>query len=82
MAVAALTPSAAPASAATIQLAQAALRRGEVLPDAYRGQVVTDYERWRLRRPPTGYAWYRVGNQFVLASMSTGVIFDIVDVNG
>lgn len=74
----------APAAARPAELAQAgpALRRGDVLPDAYRGQIVTDYERWRLRRPPSGYAWYRVGNQFVMASMATGVIFDIVDANG
>jgi Ni/Co efflux regulator RcnB len=55
------------------------LKRGDVLPEAYRSQVVTDYQRWRLRRPPEGYAWYRVGAQFVLASMTTGVIFDVVE---
>ena len=69
---------------ASIQLAQAGLsiKRGERLPDAYRGQIVSDYDRWHLRRPPSGYAWYRVGDYFVLASMSTGIIFDIVSVNG
>jgi Ni/Co efflux regulator RcnB len=66
------------------QIAQASssLHRGDVLPDAYRGQIVSDYERWHLRRPPSGYAWYRVGAQFVMASMATGIIFDIVDANG
>ena len=54
------------------------LRRGDRLPDEYRNQVVYDYERWRLRRPPSGYAWYRVGDAFVLASTSTGVIFEVV----
>jgi hypothetical protein len=76
----------APAASATLipQLAQAgpSLRRGDMLPEAYRDQVVADYERWHLRRPPSGYAWYRVGNQFVMASMTTGIIFDIVDANG
>jgi hypothetical protein len=85
-AAAALWPAAAMAIltiAPSPALAQAGgLKRGDVLPDAYRGQVVSDYERWHLRRPPTGYAWYRVGGQFVMASMSTGVIFDIVDANG
>ena len=72
------------AASPAVQLAQAgpSLRRGDVLPDAYRGQVVADYERWHLRRPPSGYAWYRVGSQFVLASTATGIIFDIVDANG
>jgi Ni/Co efflux regulator RcnB len=76
----------APALAAPsdVQIAQAApsLRQGEKLPDAYRNQIVYDYDRYHLRRPPSGYAWYRVGDLFVLASMSTGVIFDVVGANG
>jgi hypothetical protein len=81
LAVIAPAASLATPSPPPMRLAQASgtLRRGDKLPDAYRSQVVTDYERWHLRRPPDGYAWYRVGNQFVLASMATGVIFDIVD---
>ena len=67
------------APAEALAQAAGALKRGDVLPDAYRGQIVTDYQRWRLRRPPDGYAWYRVGAQFVMASMATGVIFDVVD---
>ena len=67
------------APTAAIAQANGGLKRGDILPEASRGQVVSDYQRWRLRRPPEGYAWYRVGGQFVMASMATGVIFDIVD---
>ncbi len=79
-----LAGSTASAAGPVAQLAQAGpnLKRGDVLPDAYRGQVVADYDHWHLRRPPSGYAWYRVGDRFVLASTTTGVVFDIVDVRG
>jgi Ni/Co efflux regulator RcnB len=39
--------------------------------------VVGDYGRYHLRRPPFGYRWVQVGNQFMLVSSSTGLIFDV-----
>lgn len=56
----------------------AAWRRGAQLPPYYRGYVVNDYYRYRLRPPPRGYAWYRVGNDYLLAAIATGLIFDII----
>lgn len=56
----------------------AAWRRGSNLPPYYRGYVVRDYERYRLRRPPAGYAWYRVGDDYLLAGIASGIIFDII----
>jgi Ni/Co efflux regulator RcnB len=56
----------------------AAWRRGARLPPYYQGYVVNDYGRYRLRPPPRGYAWYRVDNDYLLASIATGVIFDII----
>jgi Ni/Co efflux regulator RcnB len=53
-------------------------RRGGYLPDAYRGGVVDDYQRYRLRAPPRGYAWVRVGGGFALVSLDDGRIFDMV----
>ncbi len=53
-------------------------RRGGYLPPYYSGYVVNDYARWRLRRPPRGYYWYRTGDDFVLAAIASGMIFDIV----
>ena len=31
-----------------------------------------------LRQPPRGYAWYRVGNDYLLAAIASGIIFDII----
>jgi len=52
-------------------------RRGGYLPDSYRGGVVNDYRRYRLRPPPAGYNWVRVGAGFALVS-EDGRIFDMV----
>lgn len=52
---------------------------GAYLPDSYRGSVVEDYRRYRLRPPPQGYAWVRMGNGFALVSTADGRIFDRVD---
>ncbi|MEH6677703.1 RcnB family protein [Phenylobacterium sp.] len=56
-----------------------AWRRGAVLPPQYRGYVVHDYHRYRLRPPPRGYAWHRVGNDYLLAAVATGIIFEIIN---
>ncbi|MBU4434716.1 MAG: RcnB family protein [Alphaproteobacteria bacterium] len=58
-------------------------RRGSYLPSYYRGgdYVVHDYGRYRLRPPPRGYYWYRTGNDYVLAAIATGLIFDVI-ING
>jgi Ni/Co efflux regulator RcnB len=56
----------------------AAWRRGSSLPPYYRGYVVNDYHRYHLRQPPRGYAWYRVGDDYLLAAIASGIIFDII----
>lgn len=55
-----------------------AARRG-FAPDSYRGGVVDDYRRYRLRPPPQGYDWVRMGNGFALVERGSGRIFDRVD---
>jgi Ni/Co efflux regulator RcnB len=55
------------------------VRRGGYLPPAVRGGVVGDYGRYRLRPPPRGYTWMRVGNALVLMNMATGQIFDVIE---
>lgn len=56
----------------------ASWRRGAALPPYYRGYVVNDYYRYHLRQPPRGYAWYRVGDDYLLAAIASGIIFDII----
>jgi Ni/Co efflux regulator RcnB len=38
-----------------------------------------DYGRYHLRRPPYGYEWRRVGDNYVLAAIATGLIADMVN---
>lgn len=53
-------------------------RRGGFLPPDYRGAMIYDYGRYRLRPPPPGYAWYRVGDDYLLVSLLNGLIFDVI----
>jgi Ni/Co efflux regulator RcnB len=53
-------------------------RRGGYLPDTYRGGVVDDYRAYRLRPPPRGFAWVRVGSGFALVDMADGRVYDMV----
>ena len=57
-------------------------RRGEYLPPGLRGEVVGDYNRYHLRRPPPGYYWYRSGDDYVLAAIASGLIFEVVAGDG
>ena len=56
--------------------------RGQRLPPEYRGYVVGDYARYHLRRPPRGYYWYRAGDDFVLAALGSGLIFEVINAEG
>ncbi len=49
--------------------------------DWNRGQRVTDYNRYHLSRPPRGYEWRRVDNNYVLAAAATGLIAGLVLAN-
>jgi Ni/Co efflux regulator RcnB len=53
-------------------------RRGSFLPPQYQTYEVYDFDRFHLRRPPNGYHWVQVGGEFLLVSVSTGLIFDVV----
>jgi Ni/Co efflux regulator RcnB len=55
-----------------------ASRRGYA-PESYRGGVVDDYRRYRLRPPPQGYDWVRMGNGFGLVERGSGRIYDRVN---
>jgi Ni/Co efflux regulator RcnB len=53
-------------------------RRGAFLPPAYRGERIYAFDRHRLRAPPSGYAWYRVGDDYLLTQMVTGLVVEVV----
>jgi Ni/Co efflux regulator RcnB len=53
-------------------------RRGGYLPPYSNGGVVQDNARYRLRAPPRGYTWVRIGGSFALVSEATGQVFDVV----
>lgn len=57
-------------------------RRGQVFPQGARGAIVGDYGRYHLRRPPPGYYWYRNGDDFILAAIASGLIFEVVPDDG
>jgi len=54
-------------------------RRGALLPPYYRNNVVDEYWNFHLRRPPYGYHWVRVGDSFLMVSVDSGLIFDVVE---
>lgn len=37
-----------------------------------------DYRHYHLRRPPRGYEWRRVDNNFVLAAVATGLVASVI----
>jgi Ni/Co efflux regulator RcnB len=40
--------------------------------------VRVDYHHYHLQRPPRGYEWRRVDNNYVLAAAATGLIMGLV----
>ena len=55
-------------------------RRGGYLPHEYRNHqyVVDDWRGHRLSRPPRGYQWVQVGDDYVLAAIATGLIANLI----
>ena len=49
--------------------------------DWNRGQRVNDWQRRHLQRPPRGYEWRQVDNNYVLAAAATGLIAALVLAN-
>jgi Ni/Co efflux regulator RcnB len=49
--------------------------------DWNRGQRVNDWQNRHLSRPPRGYEWRRVDNNYVLAAAATGLIAGLVLAN-
>jgi Ni/Co efflux regulator RcnB len=43
-----------------------------------RGERVSDWHRNHLSRPPRGYEWRRVDNNYVLAAVAGGLIASVI----
>lgn len=56
-------------------------KRGQRYSDWRRHQRVNDWQRHHLRRPGHGQQWVRVGNDYLLVSVLSGVIAGIVAAN-
>jgi len=53
--------------------------RGDRLPPQYRSRgYYVDYRVHHLRRPPYGYRWVRVDNDYVMVALATGLIASII----
>lgn len=50
--------------------------RGDRLPPAFWGRenLVRDWYRYRLAEPMRGHNWMRVGDDFAMVSVSTGIV--------
>jgi Ni/Co efflux regulator RcnB len=46
--------------------------------DWNRGARVSDWNRYHLSRPPRGYEWRRVDNNYVLAAVAGGLIASVI----
>jgi Ni/Co efflux regulator RcnB len=69
----------AAAPAALAQETHPLPRRGDYLPQEVLQQgPKADYAAARLRKPPAGYGWYQIGRAYVLASVATGLIVEVV----
>jgi hypothetical protein len=54
-------------------------QRGDYLPaDLIKAGPNVDIKSARLRRPPAGYGWFSLAGVFVLASMTNGLIVEVV----
>jgi hypothetical protein len=55
-------------------------RSGDMLPPAVlsAGPNV-DYAAQHLRRPPQGYGWFALDGAFLLASLSSGLVVEVVE---
>jgi Ni/Co efflux regulator RcnB len=43
-----------------------------------RGARITDYGHYHLSRPPHGYEWRRVDNNYVLAAVAGGLVASVI----
>lgn len=53
-------------------------RNGDRLPEQYRRYASIDWHAHHLRRPPRGYHWVRVDDDYVLVAVATGIVLETI----
>ena len=54
-------------------------RRGDYVPqEVLQRGPKADYAAAHLRKPPVGFGWYQIGSAYVMASVATGLIVEVV----
>jgi Ni/Co efflux regulator RcnB len=53
-------------------------RHGQRYSDWRRHKAIRNYRHYHLRRPAAGQEWIRVGNDYLLVGIATGIIASIV----
>ncbi|TGP19227.1 MULTISPECIES: RcnB family protein [unclassified Mesorhizobium] len=53
-------------------------RNGQRYSNWKRHQAVRDWHRYGLRRPDPGQEWIRVGNDYLLVSIVSGIVFGAI----
>ena len=53
-------------------------RNGQRYSSWKRHQAIRDYGRYGLRRPGPGQEWIRLGNDYVLVSILSGIVFGAI----
>ncbi len=51
-----------------------AWKRGQKVPNWHRQYQVRDFHRHGLKRPGYGQHWVKIGNEYLLISIATGII--------
>ena len=52
--------------------------KGQRVPAWQRGHVMRDYSRHGLRKPGRGQQWVKVGNDYVLIAIASGIIASFI----
>lgn len=53
-------------------------KKGQKLAKGKRGQPVDNYSHYGLNKPPKGYQWRKVNDDYVLIAITTGVIANVI----
>lgn len=53
-------------------------KKGDKLAPGQRGELVKNYRKQGLKKPPRGHQWRKVDNRYVLIAVATGIVASVV----